>query len=40
MFPSKIAVLVFLAILGCVGDCTPEPQQGFFPIPTLQIDDE
>ncbi len=39
MAPTKFAVLLLLAALGFVGDCTPQPQIGFLPLPTLQIDD-
>jgi hypothetical protein len=40
MVPSKFVALLLLAALGFVGDCSPQPQVGFFPLPTLQIDDD
>ena len=39
MFPPKLALLFFLAALGFVGDCSPQPQLGYMAFPTLQIDD-
>lgn len=39
MVYPKIAVLLVLAALGFVGDCTPQPQVGHFPLPSLAIDD-
>jgi len=40
MATPKFALLVFLAALGFVGDCTPQPQVGHLAFPTLQIDDD
>lgn len=40
MVPPKLALLFFLAMLGFVGDCTPQPQIGYFAFPTLQIADD
>ncbi len=39
MVPPKIALLLFLAALGFIGDCTPQPQVGYFAFPPLEIDD-
>lgn len=40
MVSPKVLVLLVLVALGFVGDCTPQPQVGSFPLPSLQIDDE
>ncbi len=40
MAVPKLALLLFLATLGFVGDCTPQPQLGYMAFPTLQIDDD
>jgi hypothetical protein len=39
MLSPKVLVLLVLAALGFVGDCTPQPQVGHFPLPSLQIED-
>lgn len=39
MLSPKVLVLLVLAALSFVGDCTPQPQVGHFPLPSLQIED-
>ncbi len=39
MLPAKLLLLAALSAIAFLGDCTPQPQVGHFPLPSLEIDD-